>query len=232
MRFWKWTVAATVFLAVLTGCATATHNTASAAREIRAAASQPAAVTTTCAAAPTGHASTAGADRCTNPEDADTLAHHFTPFTASGKLRVAVAGKARGYCWETSLAAPGTTKFRCLSGNTILDPCFVSSAHATTAACVAGPWSGATVLTLTKKLPRPDVVPVKRPWAIRLSNGARCVAGTGTAAFVHGQNLDYICSNGDTAGLLNPSAKRIVAAYAKPTATSFSRVAVAALWRT
>jgi hypothetical protein len=229
MRFWKWTVAATAFLAVLTGCATASHPTASAAGGIKpataVAATQPVAATTTCAAAP-------GSDGCSNPEDADTLAHHFTPYTAAGKLRVAVAHKARGYCWESSLAAPKTTTFRCITGNTILDPCFVSGTHATTAACVADPWSKATVLTLTKALPKPALVPIKRPWAVRLSNGARCVAGTGTAAFVHGRNLDYICSNGHAAGLLDPGAKRVVAAYAKPTATSFSRVAVTALWRT
>lgn len=160
-----------------------------------------------------------------------TVRHTFAPYDSSGRLTVPVARHATGNCFTTSLAAPGGATYRCFAGNQILDPCFARPGTTTgggTLACVADPWSKATVLTVTKTLPGGSSV--QRVWAFRRADGARCVAATGTVPAVHGRNLDYHCSDGTFAALVDPHAGRVEAVFAKIGATALRRDDVRALW--
>ena len=162
-----------------------------------------------------------------------TVTRTFAAYDGAGRLTVPVAGHRRGYCWSASVAAPGAHAYRCFAGNTILDPCFVEPGPAAphTVACVADPWSPATVLRLTKRLPAAPDPAAARPWAIVLAGGARCVATAGTVPAVDGINLPYGCSDRTAAALLDrPGALRHAYAAA-PTAAAVREVAVRVLWR-
>lgn len=160
----------------------------------------------------------------------------FHAYRADGGLAVRVADVATGHCWTTSIAVPAAAgAYRCLSGNQILDPCFVPATPSKPleVACIADPWSEAVVLRLSGALPKP--LPGgdggARPWALVLDNGARCVAATGTVPEVHGVNLDYHCRNGRDAGALNTSRTLDTAAYGDSQARTLTRLAVVTIWR-
>lgn len=163
-----------------------------------------------------------------------TVVRTFAAYDSSGRLTVPVAGHRSGHCWSVSVAAPGDHAYRCFAGNTILDPCFAAPGPTDprTIACVADPWSPATVLRLTKRLPAATPTPAApHPWAIVLAGGARCVASTGTVVAVDGINLPYGCSDHTAAALLDrPGALRRAYAAA-PTASAVRQVAVRVLWR-
>jgi hypothetical protein len=107
--------------------------------------------------------------------------------------------RATGSCWTGSIAAPDSKAYRCLtSADSILDPCFATSP--TTLSCYPDPWSAPTTLTLTAALPKVDrLAGVTRPWAMQLSDGARCVALTGTVTVVDGVDFGYRCLDGTLA---------------------------------
>ena len=162
-----------------------------------------------------------------------TARHIFDPYTASGKLTVAVVRRTEGSCWSTSLADPTSTAFRCFAGNQILDPCFARPNTARdqrgTVACIADPWSEATVLTLTKALPTAAFT-THRVWSFVRSDGATCVAATGTVPAVAGRNLDYNCSDHTFAALNDTRARHVRAVFAKLNATTLRTDTVRALW--
>jgi len=165
---------------------------------------------------------------------ATTTVRSFAPYDSSGHLVKPVARRVSGHCWETSLAAPTNGTYRCLAGNTILDPCFhaanASRAKGTTLACFTDPWSKATVLTLTQRLPRSTPLPA-RPWAVVLGTGVRCVASTGTAPFVHGVGLGYACDNGTAAALRDTGSAHVHALVGRTGDHRLARTAVTTLWR-
>ena len=163
-----------------------------------------------------------------------TVVRTFAAYDGAGRLTVPVAAHRRGYCWSGSVAAPGAHAYRCFAGNTILDPCFAvpGSADPRTVACVADPWSPATVLRLTKRLPAATPSPAApQPWAIVLAGGTRCVASTGTAPAVDGINLPYGCRDHTAAALLDRPGALRQAYAAAPTAATVRLVAVRVLWR-
>lgn len=120
-------------------------------------------------------------------------------FTAQGRLapRFHVGARARGYCWESSLAADTPNAYRCFRGNLILDPCFAPSAHARTVACFLDPWHPVTLLRLTRRLPRPGppIQGTPLPWAIVTTDGRRCTFMTGATAPIAGERINYACSD-------------------------------------
>lgn len=162
-----------------------------------------------------------------------TVTRTFQAYDAAGNLAVKVSDVATGNCWTTSVAAPVAGAYRCFAGNQILDPCFAppKTAAPTQIACVANPWSDAVVLTLTSSLPKGIPAGGKRPWAIELSNGARCVSSTGTVPAIDGVNLDYHCTNGADAALADPAAATVTAQYALPPATTLQPVTVTTMWQ-
>jgi hypothetical protein len=163
-----------------------------------------------------------------------TVTETFAAYRADGELAVHVADVATGRCWTTSIAAPGSGAYRCITGNSILDPCFAPPTPATPVevACMASPWSDAEVLRVTGALPTgtPGTHPA-RPWAVQLANGVRCVAATGTVPAVHGVNLGYHCLDGANAALGDTSAAVVTAEYADPDTQQLRPVTVQTIWR-
>jgi hypothetical protein len=90
-----------------------------------------------------------------------------------------------------------------MAGNVILDPCFSNDQGLSSfVLCAYSPWSTLIRLRLTRPLPRRMGNPrngdptARRPWAVRLSDGTRCVAVSGATGAIAGLGLDYSCSNG------------------------------------
>ena len=163
-----------------------------------------------------------------------TLIKTFHAYAANGDLSVQVADIASGSCWTTSIAAPVAGAYRCISEDRIYDPCFapVHPVAPIQVACVTTPWSDAEVLRVTGRLPNAAPLPgTPRPWAIQLSNGARCVAVTGTVPQVSGVDLGFHCADGRDAALVSGAATLAVAEYGTPTATRLRRVTVTTIWR-
>jgi hypothetical protein len=122
-----------------------------------------------------------------------------------GVLRpgVQIAGRVSGTCFAASLADQGRPDaWRCMSGNRILDPCFEGSQGSLVVlACPDDPWSQrVVVLTASKELPRAESNKAglhgAPPWALELSNGARCVFLTGATTAVAGMRANYGCTGG------------------------------------
>lgn len=163
---------------------------------------------------------------------ATTTVRSFHAYDSTGALVVAVRDVAQGQCWTTSIAAAGPGAYRCLAGNQILDPCFVSPKNARELACLESPWADAIVLRVTKPLPGAAARSgLHRPWAIVLGNGARCVAAAGTVPSVRGTDLGYLCPGGRAAALVDGSTSPATARYGDPAANTLRTVTVSTIWR-
>jgi hypothetical protein len=198
-----------------------------------------------CASGGGGHASTDGGHKTTGGSVSSssgnsptapmtTTLRTFTPYSASGQLTVPVARRVRGHCWETSLAAPAANDYRCLAANQILDPCFVSPAgHAkhrsSTLACFTDPWSKAVQLHV-RRLPKAHPL-TRRPWAVVLTSGQRCVAVTGTSPFVAGVGLDYWCGGGEAVALRNLHTRHVTALVGHVRGSTLRHISVQTIWR-
>ncbi len=96
-----------------------------------------------------------------------------------------------GSCWTSSIASSRSDAFRCMIGNSIMDPCFKLSARA-----VACPQDVATntgvIINLTKPLPQANPKSAAKPWRFQVAGGSgiTCNAGTGTVV----GNYPYYCS--------------------------------------
>jgi hypothetical protein len=85
---------------------------------------------------------------------------------------------------------------------------------------------------VTKPLPPRAPDPArKRPWALLLGTGAKCVASSGTVPSVAGVNLPYDCSDGTFAAVGARAGKQLHAFDAAPEAAGLRVVNVRALWR-
>ncbi|HEX5274623.1 MAG TPA: hypothetical protein VFW34_05045 [Candidatus Rubrimentiphilum sp.] len=97
----------------------------------------------------------------------------------------------KGSCWTSSTASTRSDAYRCMIGNSIMDPCFKLSAKA-----VACPENVAAntgvIINLTKPLPAPNPKSVAKPWRFQVAGGSGiiCNAGTGTVI----GNYPYYCS--------------------------------------
>lgn len=134
-----------------------------------------------------------------------TNIQYFLPFNAQGLvIGIAVTGRVSGSCFAGSVADPGRPDaWRCSdTGNQILDPCFENPYHTTpnVLACARNPFDANVILlTLTQSLPTTQVNrvnPAAIPWALELSNGARCTLLTGTSILIAGQRVNYSCTDG------------------------------------
>jgi hypothetical protein len=132
---------------------------------------------------------------------------------------------ARGMCLVESLTDPSPDAYRCFADNhMIYDPCFAGFPGAPLL-CVEAPWSaqrirfiarriqfvdraGVITLNLSGTQPYPAIVAryldrseaaaeKDPPWALQLSNGARCVFDAGQNPEVEGERLNYSCGQVD-----------------------------------
>ena len=97
-----------------------------------------------------------------------------------------------GSCWSGSDAVWRPDAWRCTVEQTIYDPCFSSSPHATAVICNAYPWAPSGGFTLKLTSPLPLTLATKyRPhaWLFKLADGVICYAETGAGPA-------YGCSDG------------------------------------
>jgi hypothetical protein len=107
-------------------------------------------------------------------------------YNAAGMKGKAVSGS----CWTSSIASTRSDAFRCMIGNSIMDPCFrVSSKVVNCPQNIAA--NTGTVINLTKPLPQPNAKSAARPWTFQIAGGSgiTCNAGTGTVI----GNYPYYC---------------------------------------
>jgi len=162
-----------------------------------------------------------------------TVMKEFAPLDEHGQLTTAAEPGGSGSCFATSIAVPLSGVYRCLSQNTILDPCF-APAHKkvpTSVVCFGDPWSDGTIISLTGALPTyaPDLTE-GNPWAIELGNGARCVAVTGAVPVLGDVYLTYRCVDGSVAGLTTDDNGTLAAHYG-PAGGPLQDVGVLTAWR-
>lgn len=153
---------------------------------------------TTTAAAAVSTTSTTGTSATATTVSGATAVRTFSPWSASGTLApgLNVSSTLRGTCWTQSDAVGSATTYRCMAGNEIYDPCFTPprQSNPADAACPLAPWdSTVTVLTLSGPLPTAGSTAYRFPWAIELSNQARCIVISGTSTSVDGVRLSYYC---------------------------------------
>jgi hypothetical protein len=154
-----------------------------------------------------------------------TRVHTFVPaFPTSGR-------SATGSCWTTSIAVPRSGAYRCLAANKILDPCFAASRAARVVTCYSDPWSPPSLVLLKEPLPAVDgVLPPKHPWALRLGNGLRCVAVTGTVQVAGNVALTYSCGTGAAAGLSGEAAALRLAFFRSGPTAALQQLPVTDMW--
>jgi hypothetical protein len=128
--------------------------------------------------------------------------HAWTPAGKRANLRITET--VSGECWTQSLVTSRSDAYRCMVGNSILDPCFAPRiAHPQALACASDPFSNRIVmLRIKKRLPSPNsttqwLQPHNQPWGLRLTNGDECVFATGATDAVHGDRLNYACARDD-----------------------------------
>ena len=158
----------------------------------------------------------------------------FSPYAATGTLVVPVADHMPGTCWTGSIAVAAPGAYRCLAANVIRDQCFADTTLGTVTqvACVADPWSPAHVITLTAPLPSTTAAsPSRTPWALLLTNGAHCVAVTGTVPQAGNVALNYDCGAGKAAGVVQNDGTHLVVDFGDPRGPTFAQVAVRTAWR-
>lgn len=179
------------------------------------------------------HPAVLGPSQSPSPVALQTVMKQFAPLDEDGTLTVAAEPGGSGSCFATSIAAPLSGVYRCLSDNTILDPCFAPVHEPTpaTVVCFADPWSTGQVLTLTRPLPSydPDLTD-GNPWALQLANGARCVFVTGAVPALGNVDLTYTCGGGSVAGLSTNDDGGMVAHYG-PASGPLTDVGVSVAWR-
>ncbi len=101
-------------------------------------------------------------------------------------------GKAvKGSCWTSSIASTRSDAFRCMIGNSIMDPCFKLSAK--TVACPQNVAANTgTIINLTKPLPAANPKSASKSWRFQVAGGSgiTCSSGTGTVV----GNYPYYCT--------------------------------------
>jgi hypothetical protein len=120
----------------------------------------------------------------------ETSVIRFTPTVPKGDVR-------EGVCWTESIAVSRSGAWRCMVGNGISDPCFMTPGNREELVCGANPAvkTDGFVLKLKKPLPKsshPNRKP--EPWIFRLADNSICEKMTGTLSAVNGEPARWSCS--------------------------------------
>ena len=157
--------------------------------------------------------------------------------TAATIALPAASTTTSGSCWEGSLALyQDASAWRCTAANQIMDPCFTPPGQpdASQLICASSPWAPATRLMLTQSLPLEAAnSPGSGPtpvWAMELTNGDRCVLGTGTATQVGAVTLDYLCTSGSLAGKVDRNHQPWTVQYRPARSSTLRSVGVRNAW--
>jgi hypothetical protein len=121
--------------------------------------------------------------------NANTQMHTFTP-TLNNNPKIA------GECWTNSIASNRPDAWRCMTGNTIHDPCFTTN-NQNYLVCDANPITKnpGIILQLKKPLPKSDLVQTMQmvPWIMQLEDGNICQPFTGTKVTTDAGVVNYSC---------------------------------------
>jgi serine/threonine-protein kinase len=130
-----------------------------------------------------------------------TDAQVFEPFAPNGKVNSAltVARTVDGKCFAGSIADARADAWRCLAGNTLLDPCFQNPLGSTDeVGCISDPTKPElTLLKLKSPLPVESGNTGKGipgNWVIQLEDGHICTMITGTSGSVFNKRINYQCN--------------------------------------
>lgn len=142
-----------------------------------------------------------------------------------------------GSCAGASNITPRSDAYRCLTGNQIHDPCFVTSDGVV---CDADPLTGAAgfLLDLVDPLPSGSAAPGPAPWILQLGDGLVCRAAGGATTAVDGVRAAFNCTDATwILADLRPgtvwSGHRVALAAEDPAsvATDFGFVPISRIWQ-
>lgn len=100
--------------------------------------------------------------------------------------------RVEGYCWTSSIASERSDAYRCMVGNEIRDPCFVSGPSTVLCPQLHDPRTGIRI-ALNKPLPAARGEGRRTPWLMHLEGSSICSRATGTV--IPGYPFD--CTNGN-----------------------------------
>jgi hypothetical protein len=130
----------------------------------------------------------------------------FTPNPTSESTQVIVfhpegvpTQERTGSCWSTSEVLNRVDAWRCISDNSIYDPCFSIPGNNQAVRCDTSPLSDSKgfILNLTESKPaRGTVSPIKSAWAFELTDGTKCIFVGGATGVFEGKRINYSCSDG------------------------------------
>lgn len=86
---------------------------------------------------------------------------------------------ANGNCWTNSIASRRADAYRCMTKNSISDPCFVLAARSVACPSAMDPKTGIRI-NLDKPFPRPEGHSQRTAFMMKLAGGIVCNMGTGT----------------------------------------------------
>lgn len=107
-----------------------------------------------------------------------------------------------GHCFSVSATSDRDDAFRCISGNSLFDPCFSDPYPGAEPSQLACPYPGldsVTIIQITASLPSPPAGwgGAPNPWLVRLTTGQQCYSTAGSASFqVGGLTNTFVCRSG------------------------------------
>ena len=132
------------------------------------------------------------------PASPRTTATVYHAFTASGSPALPTRMRS-GSCFTGALTIRRSDAWRCMTANTIEDPCFSSAAAPGEVVCPNPDLRAGVEIRLTRSLPRRFADrgrPSTRdqPWDIELTTGQHCSFLSGATTLVGGHRLNYGCA--------------------------------------
>lgn len=131
----------------------------------------------------------------------DTVLKLYRPYgEATEQSHPVIKKKLIGHCDAQSQLILREDAWRCQAEGSVYDPCFAKiGASSKEVICPQSPWIGdSTAITVTKPLNNAQHstldMSTAYPWAIELSNGARCQA-VETTDFFDNMPIRYQCAN-------------------------------------
>lgn len=132
-----------------------------------------------------------------------TTVTRYTPWASDGSVKPGLrVHEGRGNCYTTSFANPRPDTWRCIEGNSLLDPCFESPVERTVVLCQRAPWvhRGIRLRTQLHQADHVDIAP--HIWAIKTSNHRNCGFLSGTSATFGHLRANYACGRPGRRGTL------------------------------
>jgi hypothetical protein len=140
---------------------------------------------------------------------AQTAAAKTTTVTFDA-TKMKVTGTVTGSCWTGSIASLRSDAYRCMTGNSIHDPCFTLGADTKSVVCPTNLVANSGIrISLRKPLPRANPSAPPNAFMMALAGGGRCNVGTGTVM----PGYPFYCSGGLVCAAPHASSKNASAIF-------------------